>query len=110
MGYFSQSITNSLPEVPKYVEFLNKFYQCLLYGQLPHKAKNLVVCGSNNSGNVLWERTLFGLMNRLKIVSVMKQKTSDLSMVDEDTDLIFIDEWSENTLDISKVKTLILGG
>ena len=40
----------------------------------------------------------------------MKQKTSDLSMVDEDTDLIFIDEWSENTLDISKVKTLFQGG
>ena len=110
MGYFSQSITNSLPEVPKYVEFLNKFHQCILYGQLLHKAKKLAVCGSNNSGNVLWERTFFGLMNRLKIVSVMKEKTFDLSMVDEDTDLIFIDEWSENTLDISKVKTLFQGG
>ena len=49
-------------------------------------------------------------MNRLKIVSVMKEKTFDLSMLDEDTDLIFIDEWSDNTLDISKVKTLIQGG
>ena len=27
-------------------------------------------------------------------------------MVDEDTELIFIDEWSENTLDISNVRTL----
>ena len=49
-GYFSHSIINSFPEVPKRVEFLNKFYQCLLYGQLPHKAKKIVVCGANNSG------------------------------------------------------------
>ena len=31
-------------------------------------------------------------------------------MVDEDTELIFIDEWSQNTLDISNVKTLLHGG
>ena len=31
-------------------------------------------------------------------------------MVDEDTELIFIDEWSQNTLDISNVKTLLYGG
>ena len=99
-GYFSYSILNSSPEVPKRVEFLNKFYQCLLYGQLPHKAMKLVVCGTNNSGKSSWTRIFLGIMNRLKIVSVTKEKTFDLSMVDEDTKLIFIDEWSEKTLDI----------
>ena len=99
-GYFSYSILNSSPEVPKRVEFLNKFYQCLLYGQLPHKAMKLVVCGTNNSGKSSWARIFLGTMNRLKIVSVTKEKTFDLSMVDEDTKLIFIDEWSEKTLDI----------
>ena len=63
-GYFSNSILNSFPEVPKRVEFLNKFYQCLLYGQLPHKAEKLVVCGTNNSGKSSWARIFFGLMNR----------------------------------------------
>ena len=104
-GYFSHSIINSFPEVPKRVEFLNKFYQCFLYGQLPHKAKNLVVCGANNSGKSSSARIFLGLMNRSKIVLVTKEKTFCLSMVDEDTELIFIDEWSENTLDISNVKT-----
>ena len=51
----------------------------------------------------------FGLMNRSKIVSVTKEKTFGLSMVDEDTELILIDEWSENTLDISDEKTLFQG-
>ena len=106
-GYFSQSIINSFPEVPKCVEFLNKFFQCFLYGQLPHKAKKLVVCGANNSGKSSWARIFFGLLNRSKIVSVTKERTFGLSMVDEDTQLIFIDEWSENTLDISNVKNVI---
>ena len=49
-GSFSHSILNSFPEFPKRVEFLNKFDECLLYGQLLHKAKKLVVCDANNSG------------------------------------------------------------
>ena len=85
-GYFSHSILNSFPEVPKRVELLNKFYQCLLYGQLPHKAKNLVVCGANNSGESSWARIFFCFMNRTKIVSVTKEKTFGLSMVDENTE------------------------
>ena len=39
-------------------------------------------------------------MNRSKIVSVTKEIIIDFSMVDEDTELIFIDEWSEDTLEI----------
>ena len=105
-GYFSHSILNSFPEVPKRVEFLNKFYQCLLYGQLPHKAKKLVVCGANNPAKPSWARIFFGLINSSKIVSVTKEKTFGLSMVDEETELIFIDKRSESTLGISNVKTL----
>ena len=63
-GYFSHSILISFPEVPKRVEFLNKFYQWLLYGQLLHKAKKLVACGANNSGKSSWARIVFGLINR----------------------------------------------
>ena len=44
------------------------------------------------------------------MVSVTKEKTFGLSMVGEDTQLIFIDEWSENTLDISNVTSLLQGG
>ena len=51
-------------------------------------------------------RIIFGLINRSKIVSVTKEKTFGLSMVDEETELIFIDKRSESTLGISNVKTL----
>ena len=49
-------------------------------------------------------------MNMSKIVSVTKEETSGLSMVGEETELVFIDEWSENTLDISNLKALFQGG
>ena len=91
-GYFSQSIKNSFPEIPKRVDILNNFYQCLLYRQRPHKAKKLDVCGATNSGKSSWARIFFGLMNKSKIVSVTKEKTFGLSMVDEETELIFIDK------------------
>ena len=55
-GYFSHSVMNSFPEVQKHVEFLNIFYQCLLYRQFPHKAKKLVFGGANNSGKSSWAR------------------------------------------------------
>ena len=70
----------------------------------------LAVCGTNNSGKSSWARIFFGLMNRSKIVWVTKEKTFGLSMVDEDTDLIFIDEWSENTLEIVNIKALFQNG
>lgn len=64
----------------------------------------LVFCGGNNSGKLSWARIFFGLINRSKVASVTKEKTFSLSMVDENTDLIVIDKWSENILDISKCR------
>ena len=55
-------------------------------------------------------RIFFDLINRSKIVSVTKEKAFGLSMVDEETELIFIDKQSESTLGISNVKTLFQGG
>ena len=109
-GYFAHSILNSFPDVPIRVDFLNKFYQCLLFGQLEHKTKKLVVCGDNNSGKSSWAKVFFGLLNRSRIVSVTQEKKFGMAMVNENTELIFIDEWSTKTLDISNVKILFQGG
>ena len=109
-GYFESSVINSFPDVPIRAEFLNKFYQCLLYGQLPHKAKKLVACGASNSGKSSWARLFFGLFGKNKVASVTKEKSFGLSMVEEDTEIIFIDEWSENTMDVDNVKSFFQGG
>lgn len=73
-GFFSQSILNSFPDVIVRAEFLNKFYQCLLYDQLPHKTRKLVVVGTNNSGKSSWAKVFFGLLNNKRMASVTKIK------------------------------------
>jgi len=46
-GHFASSIHNSFPELEKKINFLNKFYQCLLCFQFPHKVPRLVTVGKN---------------------------------------------------------------
>ena len=58
-GFFASSVRNSFPDEELMVEFLNKFYQCLLFGQLPHKCRKLVVVGEKDSGKTSWARVFF---------------------------------------------------
>ena len=43
--YFRQGILNSFPAEEVRVDFLNKFFQCLLSFNMPHKVRELVVAG-----------------------------------------------------------------
>ena len=109
-GYFASSVLNSFPEVYERVNFLNKFYQCLLYGQLPHKAKKLLVYGDSDSGKSSWARLFFGLISQSNIASITKEKSFGCSMLNEATELIFIDEWNSKTMSADTAKQLIQGG
>ena len=109
-GYFRTSVENSFPDLPTRVRFLNKFYQCLLYGQLPQKTKKLVVCGSSNSGKTSWARVFTGLIPATKIASITKEKTFGLSMLQDDTELIFVDEWGAETMSPDVAKSVLQGG
>ena len=44
-GVFADSIVNSFPELGTRVNFLNKFYQCLLCFQFPHKVPRVLTVG-----------------------------------------------------------------
>ena len=109
-GYFSQSILNSFPTPPVRADFLNKFYQCMLYGQLPQKTRKLVVCGTKDSGKTSWARVFYGLMNKKRIASVTKEKKFAFAMIDGETELIFIDEWAESLMTADEAKLLLQGG
>jgi len=109
-GVFETSIKNSSPTLFERVNFLNKLYQCLLYGQFPHKIPKLVICGECDSGKTSWAKLFFGLLRPSKIASVTREKTFGLAQIENDTELIFIDEWSEDTLTVNHVKTVFQGG
>ena len=109
-GYFSTSIINSFPDVETRTLFLNKFYQCLLFGQLPHKATKLVVCGDSNSGKTSWSKFFFGLIPQTKIASISKEKTFGTSMLMDDTEFLFVDEWGLDTMSADTAKSILQGG
>lgn len=109
-GYFAKSVENSFPELGDRVRFLNKFYQCLLCYQLPHKARKLVVVGDRDSGKSSWANVLFGLIDRSKIAVLTKEQNFGASMIKDDTELLYVDEWTDKMMTPDLLKTLLQGG
>ena len=58
--YFREDILNSFPEESVRVRFMNKFYECLMAGRMPHKIRKLVWCGLKDSENTSWVKFCFG--------------------------------------------------
>ena len=96
--YFQESIFNSFPDKQGRVNFLDKFYQCLMAGRMPHKCPKLVVAGPKDSGKTTWLSVLTGVISPRYIATVTKGKQFSMQMISEDTQLVFIDEWSPDTL------------
>ena len=67
------------------MNFLDKFYHCLMAGRMPHKCPELVVSGPKDSGKTTWLSVLTGVIFSMQMIS-------------EDTQLVFMDEWSPDTL------------
>ena len=107
--YFRTSVVNSFPDKLARIAFLNKFYQCLLYGQLPHKATKLVTVGKSNSGKTSWAKLFYGLLGKSKVITISKEKIFGLANLEEETELIFVDEWAEETISAENAKILLQG-
>ena len=59
--HFEESLKNSFPTLVGRVEFLNKFYQCLLGDKMPHKVRKILCSGGKDSGKTTWAAILKGL-------------------------------------------------
>ena len=109
-GYFSAAVDEWFETLYEKVDFLNKFYQCLLVHQLPHKTRKLVLVGDSDSGKSSLVNILFGIIPQSKIAIVTKESNFGLSMIGEDTELLYIDEWCTEMMAADTVKTLFQGG
>ena len=109
-SYFRSSLENSFPELQERVNFINKFYQCLLCHQLPHKVRKLVVVGDSDSGKTSWANILFGLIPENKTAVLTKEKVFGHSMIGDDTELLFVDEWNADMMSSDMLKNLLQGG
>ena len=106
---FEHSVRNSFTDLPTLIKFLNKFYQCALGRGIPLKCKKLLVYGAQDSGKTTWAYILKGLIPERHIASLSKSTNFALQQVDEQTMLIFINEWSKSVLDEDELKRLLEG-
>ncbi|XP_066934470.1 uncharacterized protein [Clytia hemisphaerica] len=109
-GCFATSVENSFPELRERVNLLNKFYQCLLCFQFPHKVPRIVTSGSNNSGKTSWANVLLGLIPHNNVAILSKEKTFGSMIINKRTELLFIDEWVYETMAPDQVKSILQGG
>ena len=67
-------------------------------GRMPHKVRKLVVKGQKDSRKTTWTSVFLGIIP-IKFVAYITQEAQFLlSMINADTQLVFLDEWSDRTL------------
>ena len=77
---------------------------------MQHKVRKLVVVGASDSGKSSWANILFGIIPRNKIAILTKEQNFGASMITDDTELLYIDEWTEKMMTSDGLKTLLQGG
>lgn len=90
--------------------FIVKFYQCLLATQLPPKTPKLALVGKKNSGKTTLVNVIRGLTRPEFIATLSKEKVFGMSKIYDETQFIFIDEFSSELMTASQAKILLQGG
>ena len=109
-GYFRDGVLNSFENEEVRLNFLNKFFQCLVPFKMPQKTRKLAVVGPRDSGKTAWASVLHRIVPKEYIASVTSEHQFSASMITEATQLVVIDEWSNNTMNADLAKTLLQGG
>ncbi|XP_066925566.1 uncharacterized protein [Clytia hemisphaerica] len=107
---FVQGIFNSFPGKRKRLKFLQKFYQLLLHQMFPIKERKLLVYGDSNSGKTSWFYVFQGIIGTDHIAGVTQESQFAGHMINESTEIVFMDEWSSNSLSCEEAKRVLQGG
>ena len=107
--YFKDILENSLTEA-EIEEFCEDFLRLLNYNQKKHKDKVPCLIGAANSGKTSLFQPILGLVHHGNIATITKQRVFNKAMINQFTEVIFVDEASPSTLDIDDWKILTQGG
>ena len=109
-GYFREAILNSFKDPAIRVNFMNKFYQCLIAYRMPHKVKKLFVAGPRDSGKTCWANIFHRVVPAESIATITKEHRFSAAMLTDDTQLVIVDKWSTHTMQSDLAKTILQGG
>ena len=76
---------------------------------MPHKSKKLVIFGPKDSGKTSWVQVLSGVIPLRNVATITQEKQFSAAMMGKDSELVCLDEWSENTLQAGLAKTVLQG-
>ena len=93
--YFTESVHSSFREEKKRAQFLNKFYQCLPAFRFPHKLRKLIAVGPKYFGKTTWASVFLGICSLCFVVSITKETQFSAAMINDDTQIGLLDEWSK---------------
>ena len=96
LRYFCESVYNLFPHEEVCLNFLNKFYQCLLAHKIPQKTRKLVVAGPQDSGKTSWAYIFHRIIPSQYIASITNKRQFSASMIN-DTQLVMIDNLCDVT-------------
>ena len=96
--YFKEILENSLFPNEE-ANFCDDFLRLLNYNKKQHKDKVPCLVGKANSGQTSFFFPIQGLIHHGNITTVTKQRAFNKAMITKFTEVIFIDEASESTLD-----------
>ena len=91
---FIDSLKNSFPGADIRTNFLRKYYQLLLHKKFPTKTKKLCVTGETDSGKSTWFSPFMGIIPTDCIAGVTSEKQFAGHLINENTEVVFKDEWS----------------
>ena len=79
-------------------------------GRMPHKTRKLVLCGPKDSGKTSWVQVLLGVIPFRNAATITQEKQFSAAMKGEDAELVFLDEWLENTLQADSIRIVLQDG
>ena len=107
--YFREILENSLSP-DEVCCFCGDFVKLLRYNKKRHKDKVPCLVGDANSGKTSLFFPILSLVHHGNVATVTKQRAFNKSMITPYTEVIFLDEATEETLDVDDWKTLTQGG
>ena len=107
--YFREILENSLQE-PQIAQFCSDFLRLFAMNKKQHKEKVPCLIGESGSGKTSLFFPVFAIVKPEAIAKVTKQKCFNKSLIGPDTQVIFLDEASEKTMDVDDWKLLTQGG
>ena len=106
--YLREVLENSL-EPQEVAKFCDDFLRLLSYNKKRHRDKVPCLVGDANSGKTSLFFPILGLTHHKNVATVTKQRAFNKSMITPFTEVIFIDQATETTLDINDWNILTQG-